>query len=265
MAFPQVATVNGNYDTTGTDHTVYLPSGIESGDLLLAFFGCDRGWSARTITWASGWTQLANREGGWGYPSVAIYYRVADGTEGESISVSTSGSEASAHTTYRITGYSGTPEINSVATGSSNSPNPGSLSPSWGAKDTLWFAFQCHDGGNDLTTAYPTSYTNGREDTYDNSGGAGVATARRELNATSDDPGTFTIENSEGWVAYTVAIQPSGGITHTGAGTLAGIGSLAGIGTVCHTHYGSGTLAGTGTLAGAGSKAGWMKLCFEGE
>ena len=208
MAFPQVAAVNGGHqDTDVTNHTVNLPADISSGDLLLVFFACDSFSVPDTITFPEGWTELFQTP----YLDEArltfgAWYRIADGEEGATISVTTSSVEQSAHTSYRITGYSGTPEVGTHAAGSSTTPDPPSLTPTWGAKDTLWFACEANDD-DDHTTAYPTDYTDGRYDMGTTSSGVNVGTARRELNAVSEDPGTFTIYLAEQWIANTVAIQ----------------------------------------------------------
>ncbi|GAI55169.1 unnamed protein product, partial [marine sediment metagenome] len=73
--------------------------------------------------------------------------------------------------------------------------------------DTLWFVVE----GNDYkrtVEAYPTNYTDGRNDYANVTTGCGVGTARRELNAISEDPGVFTISFSDKWVANIVAIRP---------------------------------------------------------
>lgn len=204
MAFPQVAAVNGGNNTSAsTDHTVNLPVGIEAGDLLLVFFTSD---GLPTITFPEGWTKL--REGtDDSSVTFACWYRIADGEEGATINVTTSASEQSAHTSYRITGYSETPEASAFNEGSSIYPSPISLTPSWGALDTLWFACEGNDD-RDTVVTYPTNYTDGRNDYANAVGGCGVGSARRELNAESEDPGVFTLSDSEGWVAFTVAIKP---------------------------------------------------------
>ena len=205
MAFPQVAAVNGgNNPFTTTNHTVNLPAGIEAGDLLLVFFAS---YGAPTITFPEGWTHLFQAASGV-YVKFGVWYRVADGEEGATIIVTTSSTERTAHTSYRITGYSGTPEVGTPAIGFSYYPDPSSLTPSWEAKDTLWFA-SCGYHSNRTVTAYPTNYTNGRNDYANDLYGCGVGTARRELNAVSEDPSTFTIDLSYPWVANTVAIQPA--------------------------------------------------------
>lgn len=243
MAFPQVDAVNGGNNTEdSTEHTVNLPANISAGNLLLVFFASDE---VPTITFPEGWTQLF-QEVNATCIKFGAWYRIADGEEGATITVTTSASEQSAHTSYRITGYSGTPEAGTATTGYTVNPNPPNLTPSWGAADTLWFA-SCSNDFLPIVTVYPTDYTDGR---YDNSytiNGCLVGTARRELNAVSEDPGTFTLSFQELWVANTVAIKPVGPVTHEGAATLVGIGTLAGISVI--TFIGKATLSGIGTLA----------------
>lgn len=203
MAFPVVEAINGgNNNANSTNHTVNLPAGIQASDLLIVFFVCD---ANPTITFPEGWTELFHAT----YVNAlnfATWYRVADGEEGATIVVTTSASERSAHTSYRISGYAGTPEAATYG-GSGYFPDPPNLTPTWGAKDTLWFACEGNDA-NKTVTVYPTDYTDGRNDYANNFAGCGVGTARRELNAESEDPNNFTISGNEQFVGATVAIQP---------------------------------------------------------
>lgn len=221
MAFPQVAAVNGGNDTFNQqNHTVPLPAGINAGDLLLVFFVTD--YDA-VIGFPGGWTQLFQTNAG-NTVNFGAWYRVADGGEGASIVVTTSNDQMTASTSYRITDYSGTPECGTAVLGSNNTPDPPSLTPTWGARDTLWFA-ACGYDYNRTITAYPTNYTNGRNDYANVGDGCGVGTARRELNAISEDPGTFTLSAADEAVSNTVAVQPpisAGG--GSGAGGVTGAG-----------------------------------------
>ena len=205
MAFPQVAAVNGGNNTTNsTEHTVNLPSGIQAGDLLLVFFASD---VAPTIAFPEGWTQLFQTS--WAsLVNFGAWYRVADGNEGATITVTTSSEEMTAHTSYRITGYIGVPEVGTAATGSTITPDPPSLSPSWGAQDTLWLA-ACANDRERFVATYPDDYTDGLNDlTSGKVEGCGVGTARRERNTATENPGAFTISVKDECVANTVAIQP---------------------------------------------------------
>ena len=208
MPFPQVAATNGgNHASNSTSHTVNLPTGIVAGNLLLVFFSSD---AAPTITFPEGWTELFTKSYSTSIKG-GLWYKVADGEEGASISVDTSSSQMTAHTSYRITGFSGTPEAG-VAVSSSGAPsNPPSLSPTWGAKDTLWF-FCCAINGEDpfvSIDSYPANYGNGRYDYSDDAEGAGMGTARRELNTETEDPGAWTMSNTPRNMANTIAIQPA--------------------------------------------------------
>lgn len=198
------ATAGDNYASDGTSHTVTLPDDIEAGDLLLAFFGAD---GVPVITFPAGWTQIYQVATGSIIKSGA-WYRVADGSETATISVTTSNAEMTAHTVYLISkdSYTGTPE-SATATGSSANPNPPNLDPSWGAEETLWFSSSLNDTGTTSVTAYPANYTDGRNDRANNVGGCGLGTARYSTIATDENPGAFTLEIYEPWIAATVAVH----------------------------------------------------------
>ncbi len=228
MAFPQVPTSNGGVDSTGltTSHTVNLPASIAADDLILAYFTCD---GDPTITWPdASWVSIGVLDAGGTGNSGQVRYRIADGTEGASITVTTSVAENSAHQTYRITGWHGTtaPEFASSSWGSTANPNPPSLTPSWGAEDTLWFASVEINSGEVSISVFPANYGNGV--TRDSTGGFSGTTlgvSRRELNATSDDPGTFTISASHFCAAHTLAVRP--GTAGGGSGGTGQVRSIA--------------------------------------
>jgi len=208
-SFPTVAATNGgNSGVDASEHTVNLPTGISAGSLVIVLFAND---GSATVTWPEGWTQLFSTD----YTNrnrLSVAYRVCDGEEQSTITVTTSISEGSAHTTYRIEAYSSTPEVGTAVTGASTKPDSPSLSPTWGAADTLWLAVCGRDTGTypRSIVSYPTDYTGGIFNIWDNTNGAGVASAQRELNAEAGDPGVFTFTSSDEWVANTIAIQPSG-------------------------------------------------------
>lgn len=206
MSFPQsLSTPGGNSGGNTTSHTVLLPGSIQAGDLLIAMFGTD---GTPTVTFPGGWTTIFSQSNG--FNKLVVAYRFADGSEGGSISVTTSSSEGSAHTVYQVRNHdSGNPpEVAAVSDGSSTNPNPGSLSPSGGAKDYLWLAVQANDDGTRSVSSYPSSYSGGRNDRWSQGQGVGVGSAHRSLNAASEDPGTFTLSGSTSWLATTLAVFP---------------------------------------------------------
>lgn len=191
-----------------SSHTVALPSGIEIGDLLMVFWTDNN--TAATITPPQGWTQSYSIL--YGSRVHAMWFKIADGSEGANITVTSSANIRSAHTSYRISkgSYSNLPIASTPAQASSTTPNPPALNPGWGALNTLWIASSHSAGANDPVSP-PSDYTNivsGYTGTI-GAANARMATAHRELNTSSEDPGTFTLSSGRVWSANTVAIRPN--------------------------------------------------------
>lgn len=225
MTFPTVAgRTNSVVITDGTSHSVSLPTAatINAGDLLVVHFVAD---GVPAITWPANWVGATpvTHGGGANVASSSTWaYKIADGTEGASISVTTDVSEKSAHRAWHIQDWHGTtvPEATS-ATGNDANPDPPNLSPSWGAEDTAWLVLSGHENSQTPVNAYPTNYT----DTFTQNtvgGGGSAATnvvqgvAERQLNAASEDPGTFTLSGSRLWAAFTVAVRPAAAVNVDG-------------------------------------------------
>lgn len=208
MAFPTVAdrTTNGD-GSAGTSHSISVSA--SSGHLLLVNCVCRD--STGTFSWAGGWTQIYQRKTrDQTSTNDAIYssaYRVSDGTE-TTVVVTTSATVKCAWSTYRISGQhaSSAPEAQSALGAASTAPDSDSLTPSWGAEDTLWFTFF---GAAAIANVdvFPSSYSNGQQ--FSTSAGTSVTTgaAERQLNATSEDPGAFTIASVLNWGAATIAVR----------------------------------------------------------
>jgi hypothetical protein len=213
MTFPVVeSTTPGSASADALSHNVTLPATINSGDLLLILFGAD---AQPTITWdnttAGTWTLLASETAQAGRSAV-IYYKIANGTEDSAVlSIGLSTSDQAAWIIYRISGAAAATviEASTKASGSSTGPDTLSLSPSWGAVDTLWFSMLTIANAS-AVSAYPTGYTGG---TVVSSTAASdkttVASAYRQLNASSEDPSAFSLGASQGWSGWTVAVRPA--------------------------------------------------------
>jgi len=221
VAFPVVEAANESTKTatTGTTHTVNLPTGIQAGDLLLVLINKGRATAAWSFNALAGWTELLDEAvAGGGY----VAYRWADGTEGATIGL-TGAADRSAHITYRVSGAENpatqAPEISAVATGTSNAPNPNSLSPTGGAKDYLWLTFfgttTSEEADDDTwTNNAATNYGSLLQKTSGTGGtnvGACVASSVRTNNAASEDAvwPAASLDASLGWRAYTIAIHPA--------------------------------------------------------
>lgn len=218
MAFPQVvSTAESARTSVGTDHDINLPPSIVAGNLLLVFFA--KGSSAATTVDAlAGWDELIDEAGV--ARGLCILYRVADGTEGATITLTLSGgSNKSASIAYQISGAEDPatqpPELSTVATGTSTAPDATTCTPTGGAKDYLWISFFSLAGeeADDDTwcNSAPASFGGLLQKTAGVAGtniGVELATATRELNAASLDAGAFNVDVSFAWRAYTMAVHP---------------------------------------------------------
>src|SRR5574337_187068 len=227
MAFPTVAGTNTHVDLNVTSHVINLPASIAAGDLLIAKLGY--GVTSNTLTWPAGWNAITNgavEETTGGTEGIEVRYRLADGTEGASITVTSSAQCRSESQSYRITGAAdpGTqaPEA-ANAIGTNSSADSPSLTPTGGAKDYLWLSFVSASRqatANDFTGA-PTNYSNLLTAANTTTGVSLTtgASAERQLNAASEDPGAFATGTglTVAWAAVTLAIHPpaSGGSPQT--------------------------------------------------
>lgn len=206
VLFPIVETTNSSTNgTSATSHTIDLPSGIASGNLLLIFWNGAAN-SSYTADTPSGWNSLYDATNG--NLRARGAYRVSNGSEGSSVGVTFSAASRFSSTAYRISRYEATPAAGGAATGTSASPDPASLSHGFvGTDKVLWIAVSHSAAGGSIS--YPSGYSGGV------SGYSGVfnnfhartASAHREFESASENPGAFAVTDSVAWVARVVAIR----------------------------------------------------------
>ena len=211
MAFATLLSVVGTlFTTAATSYAVPMPATVDAGDLLLIFLGHD-GQDTVAFNSVSGWTLVAdvdvNATG-----RVACWKKIAAGNEDSTtVTVSFTGSNVQAMA-YVLRYQAGTfgsgvladvEELDSEAT--SATPDPPSLSPSWGSGDTSWIAFfECDS--NRSVSAFPSSYGNTNDQgVTTNAAHQGICT--RQNAVATENPGTFTISASDQWRAMTLAIR----------------------------------------------------------
>jgi hypothetical protein len=209
MAFPTIATTatDGQASNT-TTHVFDLPAGVVSGDLLIMIASFNQNPST---TWPAGWTQLFSTNAA-GDIKHEARYRIADGTEGATITITTGASIQSSSVALRITGHAGAgmpPQAGTPSTGSSAAPDPPALTPTGGAKDYLWIEC-CGGEGNQPAGVYASTNYTGivAHGVGGGSSGATTEVAYRNLNAPSENPGAMTIGDNISWVAGTLAVHP---------------------------------------------------------
>lgn len=230
MAFPVVqARQTGSTTTNATTHSITFPASIAAGELLLAFCSVD---GQPIISNSQGrWAKIGGQHRNGTTVTGCCYAKIAEasGTLDDLTLVTTS--EMASWVTMRITGHGGLP-IGAGTNGSSTNSDPPSVTPPWGTQDYLWIAARMGDA-NVAATAAPTNYSNLTGVTHsDATNGASVHTAERSLNASAEDPGTFT-SATEQWAALTVAVPPANinapqlvGLYEVDSGATAGTTSL---------------------------------------
>jgi hypothetical protein len=215
VAFPTVVSTNESATTTaGTSHVVNLPANLVSGNLILIL--SNKGTPATTSLYneLAGWTELLDENVASG---MAGWWRVSDGAEGATVTFTSASSIRDATVSYQIAGAETTitPELSTLATGTSANPEATTCTPTGGAKDYLWITFcgQVGEQADDdsYATATPTNFTNPLEKTCGVAGtnlGGLIASAEQQLNAASLDAAAWTTSESGAWRAFTVAVHP---------------------------------------------------------
>lgn len=218
MAFPVIeATATTDGTTASTAPVINLPASIAADELLLVLFRTADGGA---VGWPAGWSEMFEDSTD-SDDTIAMAWRKADGAEGATITLDTPGNGKFAAIAWRISGADDPtvqpPEFATLVTGAGTTPDPGSLSPTGGAKDYLWL--WCGGWAGEQTSPPASTPTNYANALGASSGTAGVtatncrvASADRELNAASEDPGSWTItaSGSGGWTATVVAVHPVG-------------------------------------------------------
>ena len=209
---PYVVATSVLADTANaTTHNVPLPTpagGILANDILL-WIGCVDGNTV--VSPPGGWTEIKDEASGVAC-EVYVFWKRAAGGETGNVTVTT-GSEAGGHQILCIRGghLTTAPAISTGVTSTAANPNPDSLDPAgWAAEDTLWIAAAGNDA-NVAITAGPAGYSGFLNTRWANTNGAGIATAWKNANATSEDPGAFTMA-AEDSRAFTIAIRPAAGV-----------------------------------------------------
>ena len=213
MAFPVTTSpTDTDFASTVTTMAVNLPGSISSGDLLIA---SSEVRNAGTWTVPSGWVEFGAQLGGASVGELTVFYKIADGTEGATATWTAGTGTSAAWQTRKITSWHGTtpPEVTSTSGDFSTQPNPPSLTPSWGAEDTLWLEIAGNTATANLTTGASAGYSDYALNTASGGGAqCQVSSAYKEANATSEDPAEMPNAGSiRYWAAMTIGVRPGGG------------------------------------------------------
>lgn len=220
--FPSVSKINTQgFNADTTDHIVNMPSTVDAGDLLITLITSDGNATITDPDGAGGWTQVRTQVNGTAVRGT-VYAKDAVGNEDSArINFATSATEEMATQVIRIpaskwNGNIADIEASTGATGSSTTPDPDSLTASWGVANNLWFAFVAGSSFESVT-ASPTNFG----DTYHVNtgtvvGDASASSSRFESAVATLNPGSYTVTPTNDWVAITIAVRPAT-FAYTGA------------------------------------------------
>lgn len=186
--------------------TVAMPAVVNAGDVLVAVMSVD---GTVTVTWdntaAGSWTQRAAYAANSNQHLLAVFTRIADGSEGGKVlSVGLSAAQQAVTRVMRVTGATGATEISTYARGNAVAADPPSLTPGWSGA-ALYIAALALDGTATIS-APPPGYSGFVARASSASGQSTNATAWK-LGAGGEDPGAYTISATSNWVAATLALQ----------------------------------------------------------
>ena len=203
MAVPVIAAEAVTTPVSGDPVSVSVPA-HNSGDRIVLCVTWDTSPLIQSISALNGvaWNQRLLHNAQQGVVQNVWYelWATSDQATATTVSIDIGSARPTLARCWRITGSHATQamEVAGEAGGPNSTKDPPSLTPSWGADDNLWIAYGSHDGDASVSqfNGDPASYTILGTDTFTSaSEGAEHRLAWRQLNAASEDPGTYSITN----------------------------------------------------------------------
>lgn len=210
--FPVVLSVTTSaFITPATSHAVNMPASVDAGDLLIAAIASDGSNAGSAVATPSGWTSLGSAFNADASNRGSHFYKVAAGTEGgTTVDFVTTDSEELAAAIVRVEAgtYSAEPVHVIQQSTETSTPAAPSLSPSWGAADTLWIATLLMGRAPPSGFPLPDNQTtaNGMSS---GSTGAALGLCARSLNTATLSPGNWTQAAAIRQVVGTIAVRPA--------------------------------------------------------
>lgn len=186
---------------TASSHNVPLPSGVQSGDLVLIAL-CTGSSNNPIASTPADWTSIGHTATA-PAPSqvrVQVFCRVASGALSQ-VSIELSVSANIVAVIYRISSFTGLPEVKRHF--GLDGPI---LSPSWGAKKTLWMPMIGYSSTSSSPWTPPPNYTDPLR-AHSSDYNRGIVSSVRFLKASSEDSGAYSGPSALNVDGYLVAVQ----------------------------------------------------------
>lgn len=262
-------TINGtSVSTTATGVTsiaVTMPAGIVVGELIWVVIGIALAATATDATGGGYWTQQAQGLDAFGGSDLAIFTRIADGTEGATRTFNLASSQQPGAIAFRTGGQDPIAPINVVSTqgtgtsGSNVAMTCPSVTTTVAGAMILRFGVTRQTGGLGMTTPAGNTIV-GSADTglsFNDSSTQVAYSTQTSAGATGTAAFVANGGFSKEWTAYTIAIAPaaSGGVALTGVSATGSAGTVSQSRTVALTGTTGTGSAGTVSPSQAGSAA----------
>lgn len=209
--YPNVEGTASSEETTAvSSHDVSLPGSIQAGELLIALVILD---ADVTVTDWDGFTELECWRYEYGTVTMGLAYKKAVGTEGATITVTTSGTSHSTHISARVSGMKDPairpPETNVIRGMQSGTQAYVNVHNQKSVRQYLWMNLVGYTDDSTIT-AYPDGYTDNQVNKVTTQGVNGVSAAicTKDETAGTTAQDDFTISASESSVTISLVVYP---------------------------------------------------------
>lgn len=211
MTQPVLRSATSGGLASSTTYTLTYPATISAGDRLLITIGHD---ASSTLTgWPTDFHAIgAGRWLNGTITAVYAYEKTADGTETGTFNLSVGATARNGNYAMYCFASCSTDSgsAGTAATGISTTPNPPAADLSWGTDDVMIIAIYSQDDGRSTYNSGPAGYTTLWGNAIGGASAAGNGFGSAYLGFTgisSEDPGTFSTNRSDNWVAQTIALR----------------------------------------------------------
>jgi len=175
---------------TGSVHTFDYPAGMAVGDcVLVTVRGAAFADAPDVSEFSETFVELS--QNGTARSEQNTYYRIVDGTEGASVTITISNERKFGISVFHVTEFTGLAADIVVATASG--ANPPSLAAPSGATNFMWMAGITWQADGVAPSGYPSGYTG---TSYLDCLGAYTAWGFKTSDISPEDPGAFTLDGS---------------------------------------------------------------------
>lgn len=217
------------YNSRSTTYALDLPypRGMKIGETIIAAVGVD---NDATFSWPAGWTELTD-EARSTTAGLSLGWHKVTGSEPATFRVTFSKSAYVDAICFRVTRAidpATQPPEAASASGTDTTPDPPTVNPTGGSKKYGVLTVTAVDYGRTVS-AYPYSFMCAYGSSYYNySWSITIALSWGFVESDSINPGTFTINASDEWVAATVVFHPVASVPTYYEATKDGVWGVAG-------------------------------------